>query len=307
FSSRQLTLLDAAFRRNAYLVGRERAQLARQLGLSETQVKVWYQNRRTKDKRDKEKEPEPFLPVFGKRNFLPSLGLPSLSSGPLRGAPQEPYKFLLKDPCSVSGSHVTDTQLVQTPNAANQIAETCRIDSRLGQVSSKDNDTQGISAPGKTLSSLSVENLVPKKPTWQTTLSDGVNLAKTGTVQSPVTREGYTASLDLPHLGYTQAHQGSDELSRGNPQFTSSISPDRGTCNGKFFSPYAALAPSSCYSPLGMFKPPSTSFYSTVSSLPRAQLSSDVYSMSSPVYPNIPTPIRVELGGLEPGKWMSTS
>jgi len=38
FSSEQLALLDKHFKKNPYLVGRERAQLAKDLGLSETQV-----------------------------------------------------------------------------------------------------------------------------------------------------------------------------------------------------------------------------------------------------------------------------
>uniref|UniRef100_A0A1I8J7C6 Homeobox domain-containing protein n=1 Tax=Macrostomum lignano TaxID=282301 RepID=A0A1I8J7C6_9PLAT len=52
FSSDQLVRLEEAFRHNHYMVGRERNELAKALGLSETQVKVWFQNRRTKFKRD---------------------------------------------------------------------------------------------------------------------------------------------------------------------------------------------------------------------------------------------------------------
>uniref|UniRef100_X2B9K9 Homeobox domain-containing protein n=1 Tax=Capitella teleta TaxID=283909 RepID=X2B9K9_CAPTE len=48
FSPDQLYQLESEFCRNQYLVGRERSQLAVKLGLSETQVKVWFQNRRTK-------------------------------------------------------------------------------------------------------------------------------------------------------------------------------------------------------------------------------------------------------------------
>ena len=52
FTNEQLTALEDNFRRKPYLVGKERADLAKVLNLSETQVKVWYQNRRTKSKRD---------------------------------------------------------------------------------------------------------------------------------------------------------------------------------------------------------------------------------------------------------------
>ncbi|KAL8579036.1 hypothetical protein ACOMHN_035975 [Nucella lapillus] len=58
FSREQLDRLEAEFTANQYLVGRERTQLATTLGLSETQVKVWFQNRRTKHKREKEKHEE---------------------------------------------------------------------------------------------------------------------------------------------------------------------------------------------------------------------------------------------------------
>ncbi|KAL3116068.1 hypothetical protein niasHT_007368 [Heterodera trifolii] len=51
FSPSQLVKLEQAFNGSQYLVGSERKVLAKQLALSETQVKVWFQNRRTKSKR----------------------------------------------------------------------------------------------------------------------------------------------------------------------------------------------------------------------------------------------------------------
>ena len=54
FSPGQLLKLEQAFEKNHYVVGSERKQLATGLGLSETQVKVWFQNRRTKHKRQKQ-------------------------------------------------------------------------------------------------------------------------------------------------------------------------------------------------------------------------------------------------------------
>ncbi|CAI5438569.1 unnamed protein product [Caenorhabditis angaria] len=51
FSAAQLIQLEKAFEGNHYVVGNERKQLAARLSLTETQVKVWFQNRRTKHKR----------------------------------------------------------------------------------------------------------------------------------------------------------------------------------------------------------------------------------------------------------------
>lgn len=48
FTSDQLNRLESAFDRQQYLVGTERERLARELNLSQTQVKIWFQNRRIK-------------------------------------------------------------------------------------------------------------------------------------------------------------------------------------------------------------------------------------------------------------------
>ncbi|NXK69634.1 NOT2 protein, partial [Sylvietta virens] len=48
FSSEQLARLEREFARQQYLVGQERCLLASSLRLTEEQVKVWFQNRRIK-------------------------------------------------------------------------------------------------------------------------------------------------------------------------------------------------------------------------------------------------------------------
>nr|AFP81698.1 ventral anterior homeobox protein [Convolutriloba longifissura] len=58
FTPEQLFRLEKEFTHNQYMVGRDRGQLATCLGLTETQVKVWFQNRRTKYKREKQREQE---------------------------------------------------------------------------------------------------------------------------------------------------------------------------------------------------------------------------------------------------------
>nr|AVK72345.1 Vax homeobox protein [Meara stichopi] len=55
FSAEQLYFLEQEFLKNQYMVGKDRGFLAKSLDLSETQVKVWFQNRRTKFKREKSK------------------------------------------------------------------------------------------------------------------------------------------------------------------------------------------------------------------------------------------------------------
>eukprot|EP00794_Sanderia_malayensis_P005338 gene5338-6008_t len=56
FTRSQLKVLEKRFKSSHYIVGDERKQLAEELGLNESQVKIWFQNRRTKYKQDKEFE-----------------------------------------------------------------------------------------------------------------------------------------------------------------------------------------------------------------------------------------------------------
>ncbi len=51
FSGNQIDELEKAFSATQYLTTAERARLAERLSLSESQVKIWFQNRRTKCRR----------------------------------------------------------------------------------------------------------------------------------------------------------------------------------------------------------------------------------------------------------------
>uniref|UniRef100_A0A336LQF5 Homeobox protein rough n=1 Tax=Culicoides sonorensis TaxID=179676 RepID=A0A336LQF5_CULSO len=51
FSSDQTLRLEVEFHRNEYISRGRRFELAESLQLSETQIKIWFQNRRAKDKR----------------------------------------------------------------------------------------------------------------------------------------------------------------------------------------------------------------------------------------------------------------
>lgn len=48
FSGHQIFALEKTFEQTKYLAGPERTRLAFSLGMTESQVKVWFQNRRTK-------------------------------------------------------------------------------------------------------------------------------------------------------------------------------------------------------------------------------------------------------------------
>ncbi|KAM4747895.1 homeobox protein Nkx-6.3 [Rhinophrynus dorsalis] len=65
FTGHQIFALEKTFEQTKYLAGPERARLAFSLGMSESQVKVWFQNRRTK---------------WRKKSAVDSPGLPCLAS-----------------------------------------------------------------------------------------------------------------------------------------------------------------------------------------------------------------------------------
>ncbi|XP_060928284.1 NK2 transcription factor related 7 [Limanda limanda] len=90
FSQPQVSELERRFRQQRYLSAPEREQLARGLKLTSTQVKIWFQNRRYKCKRqrqDQSLELAGYPPTAPRRVAVPVL----VRDGKLCGAGSAPY------------------------------------------------------------------------------------------------------------------------------------------------------------------------------------------------------------------------
>ena len=69
FSTHQIKTMEMEFTKCRYVTEGRRAELASDLNLTETQVKTWFQNRRTKSKKETRDKQEQLTSEIGRRPF----------------------------------------------------------------------------------------------------------------------------------------------------------------------------------------------------------------------------------------------
>lgn len=90
YTSDQLSELENYFKNTRYLTRPNRIEMAKRLNLNERQVKIWFQNRRMKEKRENVK-PSSSAKASKSRSFSPSQSLSSNVSSPSSHRSRSPH------------------------------------------------------------------------------------------------------------------------------------------------------------------------------------------------------------------------
>ena len=132
FSAHQIKELEEEFERNKYLTVSRRVEMSKSLKLTETQIKIWFQNRRTKWKRKMAAQMEYAHNLYtqsifsqpvaacctpGNTQYYNSYHTPSTDAGHLHCCHQnnllrQPFSFTY--PCNITSNFPTTNDLRQT-------------------------------------------------------------------------------------------------------------------------------------------------------------------------------------------------